>query len=112
VEFSPDGKHVVMAGFGPVSTTFPVRIWNVRATNAAVQTHSINFPTRAVRYSPDGRYLAIAGTSSRSPPSASSQSEQLIAGSRRSSVRARSSLDHTGHPRLSSNCHTSADIAS
>ncbi|MEH1128007.1 Hsp70 family protein [Micromonospora sp. CPCC 206061] len=62
VDFSADGEHVVTAGFGPVASTFPVRIWEATAPNAVVETLSINFQPRAVRYSPDGRYLAVAGT--------------------------------------------------
>ncbi|GAA1041003.1 hypothetical protein GCM10009557_63710 [Virgisporangium ochraceum] len=47
VAVSPDGRHVATAGSEPVSSTFPVRIWDLRAPEAA---------------SPDGRYLAVGGS--------------------------------------------------
>jgi WD40 repeat protein len=62
VAISPNGRHVVTAGFGPVSARFPVRIWDLRAPEAAVSTFRVSFEPNAVRFSPDGRYLAVGGS--------------------------------------------------
>jgi WD40 repeat protein len=62
VAVSPDGRHVATAGTEPVSSTFPVRIWDLRAPEAAVRTISVAFEPSAIRYSPDGRYLAVGGS--------------------------------------------------
>ncbi|GAA4471331.1 Hsp70 family protein [Phytohabitans houttuyneae] len=61
VDFSPDGERVLTAGFGPVFTAYPVRIWDPTAPGAAQRTLALTFEPRSARFSPDGRYIAVGG---------------------------------------------------
>lgn len=61
VDFSPDGERVLTAGDGPVFTAYPVRIWDPAAPTAAERTLSLTFAPSSARFSPDGRYIAVAG---------------------------------------------------
>ncbi|CAN8063558.1 unnamed protein product [Agarophyton chilense] len=56
--FSPDGKQIASSdehGF--------VRIWNAETTVQKVEMHVYNGAVRDLAYSPDGKYLVLAGTS-------------------------------------------------
>lgn len=59
---SPDGEHMVTAtSTSAIEDGFPVQVWNLKNQTRISTLVSNHWPRPSMAYSPDGRYLAIAG---------------------------------------------------